>query len=317
MNEKEYREAMDRLPFSEDFEARTIELLRQKAQPAARKENETMTRAKHKKVFWRAAIAVCLAVVLSVTGIAASQLLSAREASRFMNDSTIETAFSDENAIEINETQVMGDYTVTLLGVASGKSLQKYGAEDNNHSYVLFAVQGNGLDSLNRFAGDYTITPLVSGYHYEIVNCFSLGMSGHGAYLDDTLYLCEDIANLELLADHTIYWAIYKRDFPVYVEGAEGYQMGDVFTMAEDGSISFREDFPEDHAMFTLPLDESKADPAAAEEYLWQLSKKEWSSLKWLFPEEYGPSYDQEPWEFYDENYHERQQKALEDAGLK
>lgn len=59
------------------------------------------------------------------------------------------------------------------------------------------------------------------------------------------------------------------------------------------------------------------ASTADAEEYLRQLSREDWSALKWLFPEEYGSSYDQALWDFYDKNYHERQQKALVETGLK
>ena len=38
--------------------------------------------------------------------------------------------------------------------------------------------------------------------------------------------------------------------------------------MAEDGSIAFAEGIAGPHALFTLPLDESKADPAAVGDFL-------------------------------------------------
>lgn len=304
MNEKNYREAMDRLHFSEDFEARTIELLRQKAQPAARKEKETMTRAKHKKIFWRAAIAVCLAVALSVTGIAAGQLLSAKEASKFVNDSAIEKAFQSENAIEINETQVMGDYTVTLLGVASGEALEEYGAENNDHKYIMMAFQANGDTDVMNFDPDYRVTPLVSGY--SVPMDYILGVTGPGVFIDNVFYRCYDISELELFADRTVSMAVYKQRFPVDVEGAWCYAPEDVFTTEEDGSIAFREDFPEEHAMFTLPLDESKADPTAAERLIDERSNP--------FIDVRNPDWRSE--DRYDKNYYERQQKALEEAGM-
>ena len=40
------------------------------------------------------------------------------------------------------------------------------------------------------------------------------------------------------------------------------------FTMGEDGSIAFREDVTGAHALFILPLDESLADPEAAQEFI-------------------------------------------------
>ena len=41
-----------------------------------------------------------------------------------------------------------------------------------------------------------------------------------------------------------------------------------IFTVAEDGSIAFADGFTGVHALFTLPLDPSKADPAAADAFL-------------------------------------------------
>ena len=38
--------------------------------------------------------------------------------------------------------------------------------------------------------------------------------------------------------------------------------------MAEDGTIAFAENFEGPRALFTLPLDESKADPAAVEQFM-------------------------------------------------
>ncbi len=302
MNGTDYRKAFDKLSFSEDFEARTIELLRQKAQPAARKERQTVKR----KVLWRAAIAVCLAAVLSVGGLATAGLLSAREASKFLDNEAMQKAFQGENAIEIDETQVMGDYTVTLLGVASGKALGEYGAENNDHKYIMMAFQANGDTNIMNFNPDYRVTPLVSGYSVPMDYIF--WRAGPGVFIDNVLYMCYDISELELFADRTVTLAVYKQRFPVYVDGAWCYAPEDVFTTEEDGSIAFREDFPEEHVMFSLPLDESKADPTAAERLI---DESEYCRIF----DVRDPNWRSE--ERYDKNYYERQQKALEEAGLK
>ena len=60
------------------------------------------------------------------------------------------------------------------------------------------------------------------------------------------------------LADHTVYMAFYQGRTPDQ----------DIFTMAEDGTIAFAESFEGPRALFTLPLDESKADPAAVEQFM-------------------------------------------------
>ena len=60
-----------------------------------------------------------------------------------------------------------------------------------------------------------------------------------------------------MFADHTVRFAIYE---------GSGVPDTDIFSMAEDGTISLRENAV--GALFTLPLDESKADPAAAQAFV-------------------------------------------------
>ena len=64
---------------------------------------------------------------------------------------------------------------------------------------------------------------------------------------------------LEPFADHTIYFAAY-----------EGFVPNDsIFAMdPQTGEISFAEGYNGPGALFTIPLDSSKADSAAAEEIL-------------------------------------------------
>ncbi len=302
MDEREYREAFGKLSFSEDFGARTIELLRQKAQLANGKEKSTMKR----KILCRVTIALCLAAALSVGGFAAASLLNARDASQYLDNANMRAAFSGENAVEINETRVMGDYTATLIGIAPGEELHEYGAVSNGHNFVLMAFQGNNGASLKDFQNDFRVTPLVSGY--SVGMDFVLGQKSNGVLLDNVWYVCYDVSNLELFADRDVSMAVYKQTFPVYVEGAVCYQEGDVFTTLEDGSIAFREDFPEECAMFTLPLDESKADHEAAERLI---DEYNWSDIADLRDQDWRSE------DRYSQNYYEEQQKALEEAGLK
>ena len=61
-----------------------------------------------------------------------------------------------------------------------------------------------------------------------------------------------------MFADHTVYLAFYEGGVPTR----------EYFTMAEDGSIAFAQGIAGPHALFTLPLHESKADPAAVDDFL-------------------------------------------------
>ena len=69
-------------------------------------------------------------------------------------------------------------------------------------------------------------------------------------------YYLFDTRNLEMFADHTVYFAIYEGGVPDPA----------TFPTAEDGTISLAEDM--EGALFTLPLNESKADPAAARAFV-------------------------------------------------
>ena len=83
------------------------------------------------------------------------------------------------------------------------------------------------------------------------------GRPGH-LFADGVVYYLLDTQSLEMFADHTVYLAFYQGFLP----------SRELFSMAEDGSIAFAEGITGPHALFTLPLDESKADPAAVEDFL-------------------------------------------------
>ena len=70
------------------------------------------------------------------------------------------------------------------------------------------------------------------------------------------IYCLFDCRNLEMFADHPVRFAIYEGGVP----------NTDLFSMAEDGTISLRESVV--GALFTLPLDESRADPEAARAFV-------------------------------------------------
>lgn len=65
-------------------------------------------------------------------------------------------------------------------------------------------------------------------------------------------YYLLDTQDIQLFADRTVYLAVYQGFVPSYKE----------FSVAEDGSITMREDVV--GCMFTLPLDASQSDPEAA-----------------------------------------------------
>ena len=146
------------------------------------------------------------------------------------------------------------------MGLTSGANLDQWNADvDVTHTYAVLALDRlDGVPLENEtfdFVG-HTVTPLVSGYAPWWVNNWTLGASATGTAVDGTFYFLLDAGSLGVFADHTVYLAFYDDGFPPSAEK---------FTMAEDGSISFGDDYQGAHALFVLPLDESLADPAAAQ----------------------------------------------------
>ena len=108
MDRETYRKAFDGLSFSDDFQARTEALLRDRARDMEKERNMTKFGATKKTV-----------------------LLAA--------------AFDSEDAVAINETAAVGDYTVTLAGLVSGGDLSAVPTEYNgelisDRTYAVFTL---------------------------------------------------------------------------------------------------------------------------------------------------------------------------------
>ena len=224
MDREMYRKAFDNLSFSENFQARTEALLRDRARDMEKERNMTKFGATKKTV-----------------------LLAA--------------AFDSEDAVAINETAAVGDYTVTLAGLVSGGDLSAVPTEYNgelisDRTYAVFTLTRTDGQPLEEQPEGLAYTPLVGGYHVRAVNAWTLGATCQPFVQDGTAYYLFDTRNLEMFADHPVYFAIYEGSVP----------SADTFDMKEDGTIALKEGVT--GTLFTLPLDESRADPEAAEAFV-------------------------------------------------
>ena len=248
MDREAYRRAFDSLRFSPDFQDRTEALLLEMAKQQEQEET-TMNR----KFFRRPAVLAAVIAVLMISVSAAVVLLNPSQVAEEVNDPLLAEAFQSEGAVLLNESVESEGYRITLSGLVSGAGLSRW-AEDveEDRTYVVVSIvslDGTPLRHSDFTLGEYTLTPLVSGYSPMAVNNWTLGAQAN--YLLDT-------QSLEMFADHTVYLAFYQGFLPSQ----------ELFSMAEDGSIAFAEGITGPHALFTLPLDESKADPAAVEDFL-------------------------------------------------
>ena len=251
MDRETYKKAVDALSFSEDFEERTEEMLSRRSQE---KETQKM------KFLRRPAVIAVLIALLTVSVSAVALRLTASDVAEGFGRPTLARAFEDNNAVSVNETVESGDYAITLLGLTSGANLDELNEDlDVTHTYAVVALDrldGTPLETSTFSLIEHTVTPLVSGYAPWAVNNWTLHCSVSGSAVDGTYYYLLDAGELGVFADHTVYLAFYDDGS---VPSAEK------FTIADDGSIAFAEDYQKAHALFILPLDPGLADPAAAE----------------------------------------------------
>lgn len=286
------------------------------------KEVKPMKKTNQKKF---ATVAVCCALVLgigSISAYAAWKYLMPDKVIEEIGEEKLAEAFSEENAVYINETQSYGGYEVTLLGITSGKNLTKYryfshdsstvsfdeansdnpaekllekGFEElNDRSYILFAVENKNrkFEDISDFESHVSIFPVVMGYDYETYSgMFEKAAGAHAVIKDGVIYYMYECNNLEKYADHDIYMGV-SDDIPALSEYSYIYDNA-------SGKIERNGEYEGLNALFSLPMDSSKADLAAAaaeikahEEHLKALENE---------PEEQYSHYMQKAFDFVDQ----------------
>ena len=251
MNRQDYRDAFDAVGFSADFEEQTLQKL-EAARQRIEKEQNKMSMIRMKK----AALLTAAAVALLAISVSAAMLwLTPAQVADRVEEPLLAEAFQSEDAIVLDESVTAGDYQITLAGMVSGEDLSTptdYNGEIiNDRTYAVFRVARADGEPLTDYP-NLSYSPLVDGYHVRCVNAWTLGTTTQQFIEDGVIYCLFDCRNLEMFADHPVRFAIYEGGVP----------NTDLFSMAEDGTISLREGVV--GALFTLPLDESRADPAAA-----------------------------------------------------
>lgn len=255
MNRESYRKAFDALHFSEDFQSRTAALLADRARELNKEEQSMFTQKKKLVVLIAAAVAL-----LAVSVSAAMLLLTPAQVAEEMKEPLLAAAFENGDAAALNEVRQAGDYTFTLAGLASGAGLSAAPMEYNgelidDRTYAVFTValaDGTPLEE----QPDLTYTPLVGGFHVGAVNAWTLGAGCQSFVQDGIAYYLFDVRNLEMFADHPVYFAIYEGGVP----------SPSMFDAGGDDTLALKEDVT--GVLFELPLDESRADPAAAQAFL-------------------------------------------------
>ena len=249
------------------------------------KERENMAGRKRRvrrRVPAAAIAAACILMLCSGTALAVYKYLTPAQVAEETEDGALQEAFSGNDAILVNETQESGGFRITLLGSVAGRNVSDYipvdadtgEMEDNDKIYTIVAIErADGVQMPDTSTDAYGDTPFyVSHYIHGLdPNQYSI-MSMGGNYTefvkDGIMYRLLEMDNIEMFADRGIYVGVNSGSF--YDSAAYNYD-------AATGEISRNENYAGVNALFRLPVDTTKADPAAAEAYLKELQES-WST---------------------------------------
>ena len=165
MNRDKYREAFNAVPFSEDFQQRTVERL-------------TRNQGDGKDKFMRATrrfkalpIVAALAAILTISAAAVVLWLTPSETAQMLDDPLLAEAFESEDAIILDQTTESGGYTFRLAGVVSGEAISDHAEDlDEEKTYVVASLSHTDGTPIEQAGFDFVFTPLVAGYQPRSVN---------------------------------------------------------------------------------------------------------------------------------------------------
>lgn len=151
MNWNDYRAAMDEMPISDDFEQRACAAMRearvpQGASTPAPKRPCYFPRLHAVGAFGKAAAVAAICLVLSGTAYAIASFDDLAEIAAGADLGKVAELFQQGEGVRIDETQQVGDFDITLLGLTSGEALMPLteGADKERTYAVLSLARSDG-----------------------------------------------------------------------------------------------------------------------------------------------------------------------------
>lgn len=221
-----------------------------------------------------AAIAAAIALGAgSVSAYAAWKYLDPKDVVENLQDKKLMEAFQGKDAVMVNERQSFGGYNVTFLGIVSGKDITEHerthnGTVSEDRTYTVVAIENaDGTPMDDTYADlSFFVSPLIKGYDPNWYNAVTM-RGDYSEFIEDgILYRLATCDNVEIFADHGLYLCVsdstfYNREAYVYDKAT--------------GEITRNEAYKGLNALFGLPIDISKADPAAVAEYRTVIEEEE------------------------------------------
>jgi len=228
---------------------------------------------KYRKRLSAGLLAVVMLLVLSVSAYAAERLFSAKQVAEHLGDRLLAEAFESKNAVRIQQSTTSGKYRFTLHGLVTGAGLSEFrhSAEDiyPDRTYAVVSIarqDGKPMpDTSDPEYGreSFFISPLIKGEKPWLVNIVTMNGGYSEDVIDGVMYRIIACDQVEIFADREVYLAI---------SSGSTFYSNKAFAYDENtGEIQVRKDYSGAAALFDLPLDAAKANPAKAEAYLQSL----------------------------------------------
>ena len=248
-----YKEELHNLSFAENFEGNTVELLK-----AEQRKDGLMSH--NKRPLKVAALVIIAMLVLSLGAYAVISLLTAPQVAEEVGEKELAVSF-EESGFE--PVTIKGEvYSLNFMGVVKWSDLYsdiKNAYNIDSRTYVVWAVYRNDGEPLDSMMGSpIQVIPVIDGYRPDILFC--AGMSASGYSKDGVLYYLFKYTDLEIFAHENVKLMAFEGMFPT----------NNIITSNDKGEIVYAEGYNGFKAVFELDLDESKADPEAAAEFLSQ-----------------------------------------------
>jgi len=217
----------------------------------------------------KALVFVCVLLAVSMTVFAAWNLLTPAQVAAFKGDNALSAAFERYGTGKV-QTQQFAEYNVSFCGIVSGDAISdilhtENGEVVSDRSYAVVAVEkadGTAFADMSE-APDLYVSPYVEGCLPLAVNIHTLHGNYFDCVVDGVMYRLLECDNIEMFADRTVWLGVNEGGF----YESKGFAYDEA-----SGILTRAEHFEGLNALFELPLDPAKADPAAAEAILAELA---------------------------------------------
>lgn len=239
------------------------------------KEFEKMKRRPFKTSVAAAAI-IGILVIGSVSVYAAYRMLSASDAAEMLTKSSeLAEAFKSDEAVIVNETQCTAGYKVTFMGLVTGENMTtEFRFSDtleqleSRRTYAVVAIEnedGSPMPSVDDVGyKTFCVSPLIKGKTVVEADVATLKAFAVGFVQDGVQYQLLECDNLEIFSGMGVWLGVFEQ----YGEEMSAFNYDDT-----TGNYSVNKTYKGVKALFELPLDKSKADDKAANEYLERQNK--------------------------------------------